>query len=111
MLRWLGLVGLRTKTLVVIEREYGAKLEVAGGRDSDLFNKSTRLARDFGGNEYDAAAVFMAADTAVRLRHDAESRIAIEAMMQIAADHLPLMRKPTFVHEAMERALAAVGIP
>lgn len=108
MFRWFGLVGLRMKTITVVEREYGSKLEVAGGADSELFNRTTRLARDFGGNEYDAAAVFMVTDAAIRLRHGAEARMSLIELLALTNQRLPLMRQPAYVHEATERALAAV---
>jgi hypothetical protein len=110
MFGWFGLVGLRMKTLAVIEREYGVRMEVAGGPDSDLFNKTTRLARDFGGNEYDAAAVFMVTDAAVRMRNDVEARIGLMDLLELSNARLPLMRRPAFVHEATERALGTAGV-
>lgn len=108
MFGWFGLVGLRMRTIAVVEREYGARLEVAGGPDSDLFKKTTRLARDFGGNEYDAAAVFMVTDAAIRLRHGADGRIGLVELLEISDARLPLMRQPAFVHEATERALGTM---
>lgn len=109
MFRWLGLIGLRMKTIAVVEREYGRPLDVAGGADTQLFNQTTRLARDFGGNEYDAAAVFMATDAAIRLRHRSEGGVGLEALLKITNQHLPLMQQPALVHEAIERAMAAVN--
>ena len=108
MFGWFGLVGLRMRTIAVVEREYGARLEVAGGSDSDLFNKTTRLARDFGGNEYDAAAVFMVTDAAIRMRHGADGRMALAELLEISNARLPLMLQPAFVHEATERALGTL---
>ena len=108
MFRWFGLVGLRMKTIAVVEREYGSRLNVAGGPDSELFNRTTRLARDFGGNEYDAAAVFMVTDAAIRMRAGVDGRLSLLSLLQITNQRFPLMRQPAFVHEATERALAAV---
>jgi hypothetical protein len=48
------------KTIAVVELDYRFKLEIAGGRDTTLFNQATRLASDQGGNEYDAASKVMA---------------------------------------------------
>lgn len=109
MFRWFGLIGLRMKTISVIEREYRRRLEVAGGPDSELFNKTTRLAQDFGGNEYDAAAVFMIADAATRLREDADADIRLGDQLQITTARMPLMRRPPVVEEAIERTLATAG--
>lgn len=108
MFRWFGLVGLRRKTIAVVEREYGRPLDVAGGADTQLFNQTTRLARDFGGNEYDAAAVFMATDSAIRLRQGREVSVGLLDLFEITNQRLPLMRQPAIVNEAMERAMTAV---
>lgn len=108
MFGWLGLVGLRSRTIAVVELEYGLRLDVAGGADSDLFNKTTRLVRSFGGNEYDAAAVFLVTDAAVRWRHGVERRISMIDLMEKTNSRLSLMRNPAAVIEVTERALAAV---
>lgn len=108
MFRWFGLVGLRMKTIAVVEREYGSRLDVAGGPDTTLFNQTTRLARDFGGNEYDAAAVFMVVDAAKRIRLGLPLRLNLPDTLKRTNAHLPLMRQPACVYEATERALAAI---
>lgn len=107
MFRWFGLVGLRVKTIAVVEREYGSSLDVAGGADTEVFNRTTRLARDFGGNEYNEAAVLMVTDAAIRLR--AEGRMSLLQILQLTNQRLPLMPQPAYVNEATERALAAVN--
>lgn len=109
MFRWFGLVGLRMKTIAVVEREYGRKLEVAGGADTELFNSVTRLARDLDGNEYDAAAIFMVTDAAACLRDGAESWLSMREILMLSTQRLPLMRQPAVVHEVTERALATVA--
>ena len=108
MFRWFGLIWLRTKTVAVVEREYGRKLHVAGGPDGQLFNRMTRMARDFGGNENDAAAVFMVADAAARLRLDGEEDVGLDRQLQITAAQMPGMRRPDVVEAAVERVLATV---
>lgn len=109
MFRWIGLIGLRMKTIAVVELEYGSRLEVAGGADSPLFNRMTRLARDAGGNEYDAAAVFMVADTVARLQSGTEARIGLIDLLEITNRRMPLMRQPAFVHDVTTKALTTVG--
>lgn len=109
MYRWFGLVGLRMKTIAVVEREYGSRLEVAGGPDSPLFNQTTRLARGFGGNEYDAAAVFMVVDAARRIREGDLPRLPLTETLARSTQHIPFMRRPVFVAEATERALGTIG--
>lgn len=108
MFGWFGLVGLRIKTIAVVEREYGRRLEVAGGADTPLFNSATRMARQVGGNEYDAAAVFMVTDAAIRLQNGEAAPMPLTDLLQITNERLPLMRQPAFVHEATMQALTAV---
>lgn len=108
MFRWFGLVGLRMKTIAVVEREYGRKVEVAVGADTVLFNRMTRLARDFGGNEYDAAAMFLTTDTVDRLSNGADSPIAVFDLVLITNQRLHLMNRPDFVIGLMQRAFAPV---
>lgn len=108
MFRWLGLVGLRMRTISVVEREYGSRLEVAGGADSPIFNQATRLTRDFGGNEYDAAAVFMVVDAARRIREGHPPRIPLVDTLALSTRHIPLMHHPELVAEATESALGTI---
>ncbi|MFN3932120.1 MAG: hypothetical protein ACK4JY_10275 [Brevundimonas sp.] len=95
------------KAIAVVEREYGSKLHVAGGVDTPLFNRMTRLSRDFGGNEYDAAAMFMVADMAARLRCGMEERMGSAELLGITNLRLPLMRQPAVVLDVIERTLDA----
>jgi hypothetical protein len=108
MFRWFGLVGLRMKTIAVVELDYRRKLDIAGGADTELFNKTTRLARDVGGNEYDAAAMFLTSDTAVRLSEGSDSTIGLIDLLQITNQRMHLMKRPDVVNDMMERAFSAV---
>jgi hypothetical protein len=88
MFGWFRLIGLRMKTIAVVELDYRFKLEIAGGRHTTLFNEATRLTRDQGGNEYDAASKVMAMMTVVREEIEDERLDAMmRAPMRAAADH------------------------
>lgn len=107
MFRWFGLVGLRMKAIAVVELDYRRKLHIAGGADTELFDRITRLARDLGGNEYDAAAMFLTTDTVDRLSHGADSPIALFDLVLITNQRLHLMNRPDVVVGAMQRAFPA----
>lgn len=111
MFRWFGLVGLRMKTVAVVEREYGSKLDVAGGVDMPLFNRMTRLSRDFGGNEYDAAAIFLVSDMAARFRCGMVGRMGTAEFLRITNQRLSQMRQPAVVLDAIERTLDGANAP
>jgi len=51
MLGWFRLVGLRMRTIAVVELDYGRKLNVAGGADTAVFNMTTRQYAKLGLNE------------------------------------------------------------
>lgn len=105
MFKWMKLIGLRTKTVAVVELEYGRRLEIAGGPDSAAFNSVTRMIRDAGGNEYDAAAAFAAMDAATQFR---QGRSDTALPRHIAATTIrltPQMRRPELVADIQERLL------
>lgn len=105
MFKWLKLIGLRTKTAAVVEQEYGRRLEIAGGPDSASFNSVTRMIRDAGGNEYDAAAAFAAMDAATQFR---QGRSETALPRHIAATTVRLtrqMQRPELVADIQERLL------
>ena len=105
MFKWLKLIGLRTKTVAVVELEYGRRLEIAGGPDSATFNSVTRMIRDAGGNEYDAAAAFAAMDAATQFRQGhadtpLPGHIALTTMRLTRR-----MQRPELVADIQERLL------
>lgn len=105
MFKWLKLIGLRTKTVAVVELEYGRRLEIAGGPDSAAFNSVTRMIRDAGGNEYDAAAAFAAMDAATQFRQglsDTPLPLRIAATTSRLTER---MKRPALVADIQDRLL------
>jgi hypothetical protein len=94
------------RTIAVIEREYRAELKVAGGPDTVLFNRSTRLARDLGGNEYDAAAIFLFTDMALRAEAEQPLRIPLQRLAVLTDQLEIMMNQPAVVSEVIERCLS-----
>lgn len=107
MLRWFKLIGLRTRAIVVVEREYGRKLSVAGGPDAALFNAMTRRSRDLGGNEYDAAAAFIAADAMIALHNGEDGAVGMFTVIATTMRLIPQMARPDIAEQNLDLAREA----
>lgn len=99
MLGWLKLVMLRTKAIAVVERDFGRPLQIAGGRDTELFNIATRLAHQAGGNEYDAATAFVLAEAMTATTPADRSLVGKVTRL------LPQMRFPASAEEQLLQAI------
>lgn len=109
MFKWLQLLGLRAKTIAVVEQEYGRRLEIAGGPDSPMFNSITRMIRDVGGNEYDAAAAFVATDAATRFRQGLADSPRPLRMAATTRRLVERMNCPELIDDIQDRLLEKCG--
>jgi hypothetical protein len=105
MFGFVRLIGLRMKTIAVVELDYGRKLEVAGGPDTPTFNQATRIARDMGGNEYDAAALFMMVDGVGAVRRDVTSDDRMAHIAAVYQRNRSRMARADLTEEALGRAV------
>lgn len=105
MFKWLKLVILRAGAGAIVEREYRRRLEIVGGPDSGPFNSITRMIRDAGGNEYDAAAAFATMDAATQFQQG-RSNTPLPGHIAVTTIRLtPHMRRPELVADIQERLL------
>lgn len=110
MFGFVRLIGLRMKTIAVVELDYGRKLEVAGGLDTPTFNRATRIARDIGGNEYDAAALFMMVDRVGAVRRAAADDDGIVRIAAVYQRNRPRMARADLTEEALGLALSGAEL-
>lgn len=109
MFGFVRVIALRMRTIAVVELDYRRKLEVAGGPDSSLFNKATRLAHEFGGNEYDAAALFVMVDGVGAFRRAAAGDMTVERMAEVYQRNTAKMAQAHLTEEALRIAVRDDG--
>lgn len=105
MFGFVRLIGLRMKTIAVVELDYGRKLEVAGGPDSGLFNKVTRISQNLGGNEYDAAALFVMVDGVGAVRRAAAGDTTVDRVAEVYQRNRAKMAQADLTEEAFGMAV------
>lgn len=109
MLGWFKLIGLRMRTIAVVELEYGRKLQVAGGSDSTLFNMTTRHYAKLGLNEYDAAAGLVANDTILALQDGRDCAVGLLDLHTITAGLMPRMIRPDLAEHILGQVREAAS--
>ena len=102
MFSWFKLLVLRMQTIAVVELEYGRKLDVAMGPDTQLFNAATRAMRDAGGNQYDAAAAFVLSEVGTLMAEE-DQRDSCVAKIMTAVRLMPMSHLPEVAANAIDR--------
>lgn len=109
MLGWFRLVGLRMRTIAVVELDYGRKLNVAGGADTAVFNMTTRQYAKLGLNEYDAAAGVVVNDTILALQDGRDCEIGLLDLHTITAGLMPRMKRPDLAEHILGQVREAAS--
>lgn len=107
MFGWFRLVGLRLKTISVVELDYGFKLDIAGGAHTTLFNLATRKVCEAGGNEYDAASKFLASHAMQLTKSGTDESEIVRVMAKGTIKLLPKFKWPAIAEHDLEQLMSA----